>query len=153
MRTEKYGVNASRHRRGYVFSLDATLALFLMVIIVAAAGFFSSQADLDPYGRLQLARIGHDALVVMDSQGVLEDGNATAINQTLNFTLPQGVGGQLQIDTYYFADGSFNLINSTQFGEGAPEGVYVIVMRHDFASVKNRQMTNYSIARLRIWQK
>lgn len=140
-------------RKGYVFSLDATLSLFLMVLMVAAISFFSSQAGQDPYGRLQLSRLGHDALVEMDRQGALSSGNATAINQTLNATLPQSVGAHLQIDTYYFANGSFNLINSTGYGEDAPDGISVFGSRHDFGSVKNRQMTNYSIARLSLWQK
>jgi hypothetical protein len=143
-------------KTGFVFTIDATLALSLLLIILATTVFLSIQAAEDPYGKLQVARTGKDMLAVMDSQGALSSGNNTTIQSAMDSMLPGGLGAHLQVSSYYYSSGSnsFNYINETaEYGENIPENRTTHGARWDFVSLKNGQITNYSIARMWIWQR
>lgn len=140
--------------KGYVFSIDATFGLFVAVMLIMAAAFLSYQAQADPYSKVQLERVGHDVLFSLDEQGVLQGGNATKIEAGLDAALPQGVGANATIYTYYYDNGSFNLLNtSQQYGIAVPTDSDSIGLRHDFVTIENGYLTNYSIMRMTIWMK
>ncbi len=137
--------------RGFVFSIDATMGMFLILVMLATALFLSLQAQDDPYGKLQMSRIARDAMNSMDERGIL-GGNFTVINNSLNATIPQSLGANLLVDAYYYDNGSTVYINSTQYGLAVPSDEDTYSIRHEFATVQNGLMINYSIARLTIWQ-
>ena len=139
--------------RGFVFSIDATLALFLLVLTLVTVSFLSVQAEDNPYVRVQVARAGKDALYLLERQGVLATGDRGAIDNELNRTLPSGVGAHLQVSTYYYDSGEFNMVNISDYGLTAPNNSSTFGARLDFVSVRNGIVTNYSIARMTIWQK
>ncbi len=139
--------------RGFIYSIDATLALFLMVLTLATVVFLSAQADDDPISRVQVVRLAKDALAVMDEQGTLGSFNSAEIGAALNSTLPGSIGAHVQVSTYYYDTGSFSLLAVQEFGEALPQNTTTWGVRRDFVSIRNRQITNYSIARMTIWQK
>lgn len=140
-------------RQGFVFSIDATLAVFLVVISLAAITFLSYQAESDPYGRLQVARAGKDAMAVLDYRGVLAGGNTSRIESDLNSTLPSSVGMQVELSTYYYDNGSFFLLGSSLVGPDPPGNITTYGARRDFVTTKNGVIANYTVARMKIWQK
>ncbi|MFA6907344.1 MAG: hypothetical protein WC263_00795, partial [Candidatus Micrarchaeia archaeon] len=97
--------------RGFVFSMDAALSAFLLVLVLATTVLLSAQAAGDPYEKLQVARIGKDAMVMLDRQGMLSSENATMVGAALNATLPKGIGAHMSISTYASANRTFNLVN------------------------------------------
>lgn len=139
--------------RGYVYSMDSMLAILLLVVVTGTVAFLSAQADIDPYAKLQLGRASHDTLVALERQGTLAGLNATAINASLNTTLPDNVGARLRVDSYYYANGTFNLVNSTYFGQERPNGTTVYGLGHQFVEVQNRQLTRYNDAYLEVWRR
>lgn len=140
-------------KKAFVFSIDATLALMLLVFTLVTVSFLSVQAEDNPYARLQVVRAGKDALAVLAMQGVLGSGNATLVDDALNYTLPQGIGAHVQVSTYIFDTGAFNLVNVSDYGLSAPNNSSVYGARTDFVGMENGVVTNYSIARMSIWQK
>ena len=149
MRTRKSG----GRQQGFVFSIDATLSAFLLIMVLATTVLLSVQATGDPYEKLQVVRTGKDALVILDRQGVLSDGNATDVEAALNATLPRGVGAHISISTYYYANGTFNLLSIGEYGDGVPAGKSVYGASRNFVGMRNGQAANYSSARMLIWQK
>ncbi|MEM2138246.1 MAG: hypothetical protein QW568_04115 [Candidatus Anstonellaceae archaeon] len=139
--------------RGFVFTIDSALAVFLFILVVGTTIFLSVQASADPYGSHQLQRLGKDALVVLDKSGALASWNKTRIESTLNSSLPSSVGEHLEIESYQYVNGSFSSLNSTDYGEGIPNSTATYGARRDFVSMQNGQIVNYSIARVWIWQK
>ena len=139
--------------KGFVFSIDAMLSLLVFMLMLVAAAFLSVQAEEGPYAKLQLSRMGKDAAALFDHQGLLSQANATAIYQAMNSTLPQSVGMHIQISTYYYDTGAFNLINIAEIGDAVPANSTVYGARRDFVSLRNGFATNYSIARVSLWQK
>jgi len=138
--------------QGFVFSIDATLSAFLLVLILATTVLLSAQATGDPYGDLQIARSGKDVLLALDRQGMLGVGNATAIGSALNATLPQGLSAHLSVSTYYYANGTFNLLGMAEYGDATPEGKSIWGASRNFVGLRNGQVANYSTARMWIWQ-
>ena len=140
-------------KQGFVFSIDATFAVFLLAIMLAVTVFLSSQAAVDAYGKLQVVRMGKDTLTVMDKRGILSSGDRVQIEAALNSTLPIGIGAHISILSYYYTNGSFNLQNVSEFGDSAPENTNVYGVARDFVEMDNGQVANYSTARMQIWQK
>ncbi len=138
--------------RGFVFAMDAAVALFVMVMALATIGYFSYQAEKSPYSKIQLERTGDDVLAVMDMGGVLGSGNRTLIERELNRTLPANMDGRLVISTYYREGQGFNLISIDEYGSAQPQGASVYEVGRDFLGIGVR-VSNYSAARLRIWEK
>ena len=138
---------------GFVFSIDATLSAFLLVMVLATTVLLSVQATGDPYEKLQVARAGKDALVILDRQNALSSGNSTTVETALNAMLPSGVGAHISVSTYYYANGTFNLLNMEEYGEGVPEGKSTYGASRNFVGMRDGQVANYLSARMWIWQK
>jgi len=145
--------SGSRRHRGFVFSIDATLSAFLLVMVLATTVLLSVQATGDPYEKLQVVRTGKDALVMLDRQNILSSGNATMVETALNATLPKGIGAHISVSTYYYVNGTFNLLNMNEYGEGVPEGKNTYGASRNFVGMKNGQVAEYLSARMWIWQK
>ena len=138
---------------GFVFSIDATLSAFLMVLMVSTVLFLSVQADDDPYAEVQMVRVGKDVLSAMDRQGTLASGNASLIGSTLAAALPSHLGANLNIETYRYENSTFSLINTLGMGGEVPANISTYGVRRDFVSMKNGMAANYSKVRMTIWQK
>jgi len=138
---------------GFVFSIDATLSAFLLVMVLATTTLLSVQATGDPYEKLQVIRAGKDALVVLDRENLLSSGNATAVETAINATLPKGMGAHISVSTYHYSNGTFNLINMDDYGESVPEEKNIYGASRNFVVMGNGQVANYSSARMWIWQK
>jgi len=137
--------------KGFVFSLDATFAVFLMVFVIMASGFMLEQSEQDSLSQLQASRMGNDVLAALEKGGDLQSFNETRIDAKIASLLPLGYGMHLRVETYYYDNGSFFFVSQSEFGPDVPSGITVYGARRDFVSTKNRQVSNYSIARAFIW--
>ena len=147
-----HGKGTGKASKGFIFSIDATLGLFVLVLFLVSIVFLSAQADLDPYAKLQMTRIGNDALLALDRSGIMLSGNRTLIDGALESVLPDNMGARLQISTHYYDSGAFVLANVSEYGGSPPNGSPIYSTRMDFVALKNSQVVNYSIARLDAWQ-
>ena len=138
-------------KTGFIFSLDATMAVFMLVFVLLATGFMLEQSSTDSLSQLQSTRVGKDALAALDKLGDLQSFNGSRINATLATVLPAGNGMHLVVETYYYDNGSFFFVSQQEFGADVPQSITVYGARRDFVSVKNGQVSNYSIAKAYIW--
>ena len=130
------GTPGGMHKRGFVFTIDATLALMLLVMSVVVISFLAVQAEDKPYVRLGIARVGKDTLNVLDRQGILETGSKTLIEGALNATLPANVGAHIQVSTYYYESGEFSLMGLSDYGPYPSNNSSTYGARLDFAGGK-----------------
>ena len=140
-----------RGNKGFIFSLDATMAVFMLVFVLLATGFMLEQSSTDSLSQLQSTRVGKDALAVLDKEGDLQSFNGTQIGAKLATILPVGNSMHLRVETYYYDNGSFFFTSQNDFGPDVPSGITVYGARRDFVGMKNNQVSNYSIARAYIW--
>ncbi|HQT44715.1 MAG TPA: hypothetical protein PLO51_01950, partial [Candidatus Micrarchaeota archaeon] len=71
-------------RKGFVFTLDATLGGFLLILALLSITVLSIQSEDDPFAKVNTVRQAHDMLAVMDAQGILASGNCTNITSYIN---------------------------------------------------------------------
>jgi hypothetical protein len=137
--------------KGFIFSLDATMAIFMLVFIILATGFMLEQAETDSFSQLQSSRVGKDALAILDKEGDLQSFNQTRIEEKLSSILPHGHSMRIVVETYYYDNGTFFFISQNEFGPAVPERIMVYGARRDFVGNSNFQVSNYSIARAYVW--
>ena len=141
-----------KSRQGFIYTIDAALAIFVLMLALSAALLLSSQGEVDPYGKMHLLLVSKDALAAMDSQGILQSGDKAQIEAALNRTLPGNIGAQLEINTSSL-NGTFNQTGEAYYGGSAPGNATTSGARYDFVTMQNGQVANYSIVRMTVWQK
>ena len=137
--------------KGFVFSIDAALAAFLLMLVLITITFLSTQADRDALGGVQMSRVGKDALYALDRQGNLQTFDNATISASLLGILQENLQMRILVQTYYHDNGSFFLYAENEYGEPLPNGTAIYGARRDFLAIKGKQVSNYSIARAYIW--
>jgi hypothetical protein len=144
------GKREGRGFKGFVFSIDAILAVSIMIIFIIASFLMIARSSEDAYANLQTVRLGNDLLAVLEKSGTFALWDEEAIEGTMNSSLQQGAGFHLQLDTYKHINGTFSLVNSGEYGQQLPKSVTVYGARRDFVTQSGGE-TEYTIARLWIW--
>ena len=103
-------------RKGFVFSIDAMLAVLVLIALLAPIMYFSSSASSTNIPIIDLERKGSDTLVLLDKTDVIQSRNSTAIGQMINQTLTSALAWNLTVEYYDYtlnlgsqwANGSFD---------------------------------------------
>jgi hypothetical protein len=136
--------------RGFALTLDATLAVIVLMLFVSVYSFLSSQAMEDPHVPLVLEKEANDLLIVLDKQGILPSMNETLMGEALNDTLPAHINWNMEMEYYNYTDG-FVLAGNGTFGFERPEESRESVAQREFVVIENASVVHYAIARLRLW--
>jgi len=78
------------NKKGFVLTLDITIALILIIIIIVVSSFYINQAKGPSLSKLLLIKRGSDILLQLDNQGVLDTINEDKIGINLTNILPFG---------------------------------------------------------------
>ena len=90
--------NSYSGNRGIMFTLDAIVSVFIIAIILTAAGFFLQRGLNQDIKDLQIEKIGADAIAVMDSQGDLDNIIKDNLKNTIMNTLPENYDMTIQFN-------------------------------------------------------
>ncbi|MCX6774308.1 MAG: hypothetical protein NTY68_04930 [Candidatus Micrarchaeota archaeon] len=136
--------------KGFVFNIDAILAISILVIFIAASFMLVARYSEDAYANMQTVRLDKDLLAVMEKSGTFALQNSSFIEETINSSLPHESGFFLKVDTYKQINGTFALVNSSQYGQPLPRETDIYWARRDFVTQEEWE-TEYNVARLWIW--
>jgi hypothetical protein len=137
-------------RRGFVLSLDALLAVLILVMFITGFAFYSAQSSADPFAPLIMKKIGGDMLTSLDKGNVLQSMNATYMNRTLNATLYPSATWRLEV-FYYNYSGGFLLSSSINVSETRNTPANPSVSEREFVVMANNRVKHYGYARLTLW--
>jgi len=93
--------------KGFIFTLDAAIALFFAVALTAAVSGFLLSSAAGPAADVSLQQLAQDVLTVMDKNGTLkgmlpaEGGNTTAY-AFLTSVLPANAGARINVTVYAY---------------------------------------------------
>jgi len=137
--------------RGFVFTLDALLAV--VVLLGAASGLylFSSSSEESASDQLLFKRQGEDLLALLDRQGDLASMNSTRINATLNSVVPANLEWQLAIDYYTYGNSGFSKNTSLSLGANFTATKVYSASERAFLVLSGRFASYYGIARMTVW--
>lgn len=146
-------------RKGFVFSLDAILAVAILVLFLLTFSFMSSRALEDPYTLLVLEKQADDALIVLDKTDRLETMEPAVIEDALNETLLPTLSWSMHMEYYNYTGGLMPLGNFT-FGSDYAEVDRMAIAERMFIVFEENStygaaepVKYYGIARLRLWAK
>lgn len=117
MKAKKFTFEGRRkkYRRGYIFSIDAMLAVLIAVIffITFTMPALEKQSALDNY---MIQKTFDDALSVLDEEGILDNMDTSEISSRLNSIIPERFAWQLIIEEYSFQSEGFIKVNEHFIG-------------------------------------
>ncbi|MFH0868850.1 MAG: hypothetical protein V1839_01340 [archaeon] len=142
------------NKRGYVLTLDITIALLTVLGILALAAVMLSETETGAFLEMQQVRVSNDIITILDERGILQSDNASLINSTIVQLLPANFEMSLLIKTYYYTGISFSFRNITRVGEVTNETDRFIGQgKRTFIKMYGSSVGNYSTVDYNIWVK
>ncbi len=138
--------------QGFAFSIDALLAVFVLLFAVSAIYFFSSDTRTDVYSHTVMKKQADDLLLVLDKDGELATLNSTLLNNSINSTILSSLDWNLNID-YYNYSGGFIPAGNLSTGSNYSSVPNVVIGTRTFLVFQNNRVKHYGVARLRLWPK
>jgi len=91
---------ASKRLRGYVFSLDASFAVFVFMIILMATIFYIRTPFSSQVPDASAVLIASDIISALDKQNVFDTLDTTSISNNINQVLPSNLNMSLKLQIY-----------------------------------------------------
>lgn len=134
------------NKKGFVLTIDATIALILVIIILVLASYYINKANEPSLSKLQLKKRGSDILTQLNYQKVLDTADKNKINDNLTNTLPVNLDMRLQLNFTGQRPNvtvGVDLRSIGNIGSG----------RQIFVLTDDKKVRDYYIARYWIWLK
>jgi len=138
-------------RKGFAFSIDALLAVLVLMAFLAGVHFLSAGGETDNFTPLLLKKQAGDLLAVLDRGGELAGMNQSAIESTLNLSV-QTASWRIELKYYNYTNGFVEAANMS-FGDGMEYADEVVMAQREFLVMQNAGVRHYGVAKLRLWAK
>jgi len=147
--------NRDACRKGYVFSVDALLAIFVVLILIASFSFFSSRSKSEAFPLMSLQIRTNDVLVTLDKLGYLSGKSSSNISLFTNRTLGSSVGWQMDIEYYNYteANNTFKLASALHLGDNSSNPDEIALSTRVFLVKNATNVTNYGRVMLKTWSR
>jgi len=138
--------------KGFVMTLDASLAVIIMAIFLLSFSFFYAQIGEDTSSLMAAEKQANDLLIVMDKNGTLATLDPEAIDGNMDLALHEGFSKYLEVEYYNYSNG-FYLAGNFSVGSNYTESEKTVFAQREFLVFDNQSIKHYGIARLRLWAK
>lgn len=95
---KRYLSSKSGRNKGFIFSLDASIAAFVAFILIIVSVYYVGLASEETLSRLQLVRIGSDVLAVLDYKETLDTLDKIRIQDEMKTLMPPGYKMRIMIN-------------------------------------------------------
>lgn len=142
-------------KKGYVFSLDAFMAVFLTITIFAVLTHSLFGSTTDSFNTVSLKRIMNDSLSILDSKGVLQKLDGTEIEKEINAVMPIQFQWKMKIEEFEFVGSEFKKKNELNLGFTSINltDKDVVKGRRLFLAFKDNEISKYYNAEYWAWIK
>ena len=140
--------------RGFIFSMDAALAVIVLSLSFSALFFLAPQSQENAAPSLTLKRLAGDSLSLLDSSGSLSSMNETLMNSTLAASLPPQFAFNLTVEYYNYSGSGFLSSQNITTGSAFPVGQDSAISSRVFLVYDNSSGTpkHYGLAKIRVWR-
>lgn len=90
MKKASWNSKSGRKNKGFVLSLDASIAASIAFILIVISVYYVGLANEETLSRLQLVRTGSDVLAILDYEETLDSIDKTKIQEEMKTLLPPG---------------------------------------------------------------
>ena len=103
--------------KGYVLSLDALMALLILITFIGAAGFSFLQESGNVIAKGETKKVMDDTMDVLDRENVLEGLDVAIIEEKINSSLPKNIFWKVKIEEFEYSQNNFTLRNTYSLGD------------------------------------
>lgn len=135
-------------KRGFVFSIDMMVALFLVSAALTTVAYIISSAENIDYGRVRLHAYGSDMLLMMYRKGMLQNQSSSSLLGNLTLYKPNNTNAILTIK-YYNPDSTYTGRTKVNTSTAMPEKA--ISVKKGFIVTNSTSISYFGIAQLEIW--
>ena len=87
-----------KDRKGFVITIDLTIAVLVVFTIVVFSTYKVSQASYDTSGKVLMNKVGNDILSVLHNKDVLASLNKNSIESKMNDLVPVNYDMQIKVE-------------------------------------------------------
>jgi len=87
------------NKKGYIFTYDIIIAVFVFIIIITASSFYSSTSNENKLANVQIKNIGSDALNILVKTEAMDKLDENGIKNELETIIPKKYDMTLEIIT------------------------------------------------------
>ncbi len=150
--SKKFAMGAwIRMKKGFVFSIDALLAVLVLMAFLAGIYFLSAGGETDNFTPLLLKKQAGDLLAMLDRSGELAGMNQSVIGATLNLSV-RTASWRMEFAYYNYSSGFVGAGNAS-FGHSETGSDEVVMAQREFLVMQNASVKYYGIAKLKLWAK
>ena len=129
-------------KKGFIFTLDVTLAILLVIIVVVTANHYT-RFDQGSTEDLQVTKLGSDIMAVLDNTELLDTLSTLMIEAKLKEITPPNYGIRLKITT--------SLSGSYVMGDELPEDRGIGSGRRVFVLTEGELIKDYGVVQYYMW--
>ena len=138
--------------RGFIFTLDALLAVIVLLAAAGTYGALAPQLEKSASSYLLDKKQADDFLAMLDRSGDLQSQNATRMASAINSLAANSTAWNLTVDYYsYSPGGGFSKNLTLTSGESYSQVKTFAVSDRVFIAVANKSTSKYGVARMVIW--
>ncbi len=143
--------------KGFIFSMDATIALVILVLLLTIANIYLIIGNRATSSDIQTLKYGDDVIKILDEKGVLSSYDAAYIHNNLSSLLPSNYNMTVLVNCSMFTtSGGPGNIQQSSFVNmtGYPNNLTVFSGTRIFVTT-NKDLTKekYCFSRYWIWLK
>ncbi len=129
----------SRNNKGFIFTLDAIIAAFILIFVLIFVHFAANRSIEDKLALVQPASIVSDAITFLDHNQTLQTKDKALIQATLTQLIPSSLQTRIHISFSTNAP-------AIDIGEEIPKGTFISSGKR-YISIG----TDYAIVRYWVW--
>lgn len=144
---KKHYLNLRFGNKGFILSLDAAVAIFVVFIMIAISAFYIGRANEDPLPKLQMTRTGADIMAILDYEKTLESLDQDRVASEIKTLLPPNYQMRVVIN------GTFPAQVMTAETTTEPPGEQLIVGGKRSFVIRNESNEYFATANYWMWLK
>ncbi len=98
MKKLSWNLRFGRKNKGFVLSLDASIAAFIAFILIVVSVYYVGLSNEETLSRLQLVRTGSDVVAILDYEETLSSLDKIKIQDEMKTLLPPGYQMRIMIN-------------------------------------------------------
>jgi len=140
-------------KKGFVLTLDATMAAFLVLTILAYANYLVNESEVTQWSEYTLLSTGYDITTMLYHTGALQTGNVSLIESSLNQALPANYVMRIQIDSSQNIGGMLYPETEVIIGPEIADSALKTHGKRTFLTFANNNTQTFNLVEFWIWLK
>ena len=142
--------------KGFVFSLDALLAISIVLIIFIALTFSLIKGQEDYLTKAMITKYTNDIIIILDQNETLDTFNETYIKEELTKIVPNSLCAMINMTSYEYKNKEFELDETVEIflcEESFDNNQDIFIAKRGFLTFEDNRIDKYNLATIKVWLK